>query len=304
MLYSFELNEFPEIKKFYRVSRDTVWQITEPEHILIFIEKGSCSITCDGETNICEPGTIYFIPANHAYIRKPVGDGLCTMHYIHFLLPDNVNGNRDAILSCLKAEKEETEKSILNGDISPQRLCTIFIQNKNTDKNGASFELLKKINLFSSRKQLTCALKSAVILSEILVNISQSAVDLLLSDYIAPSARKVPAKLKRAISYITANYPKKISLEDLSRHCSISKQQLIRYFKDTFNTTPLNYITDFRIARAKELLYYSPQLTIKEVAAELGFDNQHYFTRVFSKINNETPTQYRKRTHNYKEKTE
>jgi ethanolamine utilization protein EutQ (cupin superfamily) len=89
MLYCFEINEFPEIKKFYRVSRDTVWQITEPEHILIFIENGSCSITCDGETNICEPGTIYFIPANHAYIRKPIGDNLCTMHYIHFILPSN-----------------------------------------------------------------------------------------------------------------------------------------------------------------------------------------------------------------------
>ena len=42
-------------------------------------------------------------------------------------------------------------------------------------------------------------------------------------------------------------------------------------------------------------------VTIKEIAAELGFDNQHYFSRVFMKKNGETPSQYRNRTVNFKE---
>ena len=73
------------------------------------------------------------------------------------------------------------------------------------------------------------------------------------------------------------------------------------YFKNAFNKTPINYITEYKISRAKELLYNQPHLTIGEISDELGFDNQHYFTRVFAKTTGESPSHYRYRTVHYKE---
>ena len=42
-------------------------------------------------------------------------------------------------------------------------------------------------------------------------------------------------------------------------------------------------------------------LLISEIASELGFGNQYYFTKLFTKHTGETPSHYRYRTHNYKE---
>lgn len=103
------------------------------------------------------------------------------------------------------------------------------------------------------------------------------------------------------MGYISKNFSKNISLGELAAYCAILKSQLIRYFKQYFDKTPLEYITDYRIARAKELIFNCPQLTLKEISYELGFDNQHYFSRVFHKNTGETPTHYKIRVLNYTE---
>ena len=111
----------------------------------------------------------------------------------------------------------------------------------------------------------------------------------------------MPDNLKKASEYIARHYKENISLEDLAAYCSVSKQQMIRYFKQNLGVTPVTYITNYKLARAKEMLFKYPLLTVKEIAANLGFDNQHYFSRVFAKVCGETPSQYRYRTVHYNE---
>ena len=60
MFYGFELNELPTVKKFYTVVRNTIWGITDSDHILIIVTDGKCSVSCDGEDYILDTGEAFF----------------------------------------------------------------------------------------------------------------------------------------------------------------------------------------------------------------------------------------------------
>ena len=280
-----------------------MWQITDNSNILIIITDGRCRFTCQGETEDVTCGDAYFIPAGVSYIRQPIDGELCTMTYIHFDT-DNpfVQQDTDMISDTITADKERLDLAILSGDTDIEYPSAVYIQSKNATVDFDKIkEILNSINLFSTKRQLMCNLQASISLCNILALLSQYTIDKILTDSSIRDTPRIPPKLKGAISYITRHYSEQISLGRLADHCNVSKQQMIRYFKAMFNTTPTNYITQYKIAKAKEFLFNNPDLSIKEIAAELGFDNQHYFTRVFCKATGETPSHYRERTHNYKE---
>ncbi len=301
MYYCFELNEFPIITQYYQVIRNTVWEITDKDNILIFIQEGSCSITYETEQHTLEKGDIFFIPANHSYCRRSINGTLCTMNYIHFSLSKEFESiGLPELAKTIMEEKNMLDKKILDGGPRLSAQHTLYLQNKNTLKDYSKvFQSLQEIQLFSTGRHLMRGLQSSIALCSILSSLSQDTIKNVSTENLLASADKVPNNLKKAILYIRSHYTEPISLSDLAIHCNLSKQQLIRYFKSAFQITPTVYITEYKVNRAKELLFNHPHLTIKEISDELGFDTQHYFTRVFLKTTGETPSHYRERTLHY-----
>ncbi|MCI5774552.1 MAG: response regulator [Erysipelotrichaceae bacterium] len=64
------------------------------------------------------------------------------------------------------------------------------------------------------------------------------------------------------------------------------------YFKQHLDMTPIEYINYLKVERAKTFLLHS-QLKIVEIAEELHFANQHYFSKVFKDYTGQTPSQYK-----------
>lgn len=302
MYYSFNLNEFPQITRFYSVKRNTVWEIAEKDNIVIYIQSGRCLISYENEEYQLNQGDIFFIPANHMYKRYPIDNLMCTMTYIHFSLSNELEQlELHEVAKRISDSKEKIDNQLLDGVNVLWNQSAIYLKNKySLKKHGDSFRQLNDIRLISIRRQLMCGLQSSIILCGILSTLSQNTIEEVSSESYISSTPKVPDNLKKAIRYIRDHYTEPISLDDLASHCNVSKRQLIRYFKAAFNKTPITYVTEYKISRAKELLYTQRQLTIGEISDELGFDNQHYFTRVFSKLTGETPSQYRYRIANYK----
>ena len=300
MNYSFELNCFPTITQTYSVTRNTVWQINEKENLIILITDGKCTFECDGESVIAKSGDLIFIPADTPYVRSNIDGKMCTMTYVHFTGDfEATSVSTQKIINSVKDTVKQIDESILNGEDAINPPHTIYLKFKNTvnlKHMEESFNILYKH--FSSRLFMWHT-KASACLCGILAEISQITVDDMLADTKLSEVPEIPQNLKTAIAYINRNYSSPISLDDLSKYCKVSKQQMIRYFKKAFNQTPTNYIIQYKITKAKEFLFRSPDLSIKEISAELGFDNQHYFTRVFVKATGETPSQYRYRTINY-----
>lgn len=96
-------------------------------------------------------------------------------------------------------------------------------------------------------------------------------------------------ELKRALDRIT---DEKFSLENYSAAAGFSSAHLIRLFRKTFGCTPYEYLMRHRIAAAERLLIHT-NLSVKEVAANLGFSDQYYFSNCFRKRNGVSPSAFR-----------
>ena len=73
----------------------------------------------------------------------------------------------------------------------------------------------------------------------------------------------------------------------------MSKYYMCRIFKEYTGFTITEYVNTLRIKKATQILETS-NLSISDVAAELGFESASYFKRIFKKIMNVTPLKYRK----------
>jgi AraC-like DNA-binding protein len=300
MTYSFSIDKLPQIANTYTVTRKTVWQVADPYNILIFILDGECNISTAGNDYLLKEGDCMFIPAEQSYKRTPCGDDLCTMMYIHFSTDEPVTEleNRDAV-QLIHNLRNDIERALLD----TKNIFTVSIKNiflfPHTKGDGSLIPICKRIQELRLGYKVESSLFLSAYFCEILALLSKQTMKQLMSTDTDTDTIALPHTLKKAIWYIKQNHTKQISLDDLCRFCNISQAQLTRYFKKAFNTTPTQYITEFKIGRAREMLQNSPELSIKNVCGMLGFDDQHYFSRVFLKVCGETATEYRKRLRSF-----
>ncbi|MGV7116301.1 helix-turn-helix domain-containing protein [Paenibacillus kyungheensis] len=102
--------------------------------------------------------------------------------------------------------------------------------------------------------------------------------------------------VQHTVDYIHQYYQKPITVEDLLHLSGVGRWKYIRLFQQLTGKKPLDYITDIRINRAKDLLRLSNH-SIKEIAHYVGFKDEYYFSRRFSQSTGVPPRQYTYRYH-------
>ena len=98
--------------------------------------------------------------------------------------------------------------------------------------------------------------------------------------------------IDKAKEYIYANFKKDISLDDVSREVDISPYYFSKIFKKETGENFIEYLTNIRIEKAKELLE-NTDMSMKEICLEVGYSNPNYFSRSFKKNVGVTPTEYK-----------
>lgn len=105
-----------------------------------------------------------------------------------------------------------------------------------------------------------------------------------------------PALLQEARAYIEAHYSETdFSLIQTAEQLHASPQYLSRMFRREFGLTFMDYITRLRIRRAAELL--SLDYRIYEIAEQVGYASQHYFSSAFKHVLGVSPMEYRRSLH-------
>ena len=94
------------------------------------------------------------------------------------------------------------------------------------------------------------------------------------------------------IEFISDNYEKDLSLKQISKQIGYNPSYICQKFKKVYNTSPMKYLYQFRINKAKELIIYS-DYSLKQIAAKTGFKTIHHFTRLFHKNEGKTPGEFR-----------
>lgn len=87
-------------------------------------------------------------------------------------------------------------------------------------------------------------------------------------------------RLKPAIDYMDAHFIHNPSLEEVAKQAGLAPNYFHRLFRKASGATPFVYMERRRLDRARRLLF-SERITVKEAAAQCGYENQLYFSRVF-----------------------
>ena len=98
--------------------------------------------------------------------------------------------------------------------------------------------------------------------------------------------------IDRAKDYIAGHYSKDISLDDVSREVDISPYYFSKVFKEATGENFIEYLTNVRISRAKEMLLAGDS-SMKEICSAVGYSDPNYFSRTFKKNVGVTPTEFK-----------
>lgn len=107
----------------------------------------------------------------------------------------------------------------------------------------------------------------------------------------------IPERFERLGHYLNTHLSSPLNLEQLAEMAGYSQVHFIREFTRYFGTTPGKYIHSRRMATAAELLLNHPELSIKEIAAEIGYSNALNFSTAFRTCHTLSPRQYRNSGH-------
>ncbi len=132
------------------------------------------------------------------------------------------------------------------------------------------------------------AFQTKGILSE---NEMAAAVDRALGGE-EPLPKHTSALVKRAIAYLQQNYAHPIARWQVAEAAGASEDYLSRLFHRELGLSPWDYLNRYRIQRAR-LLLVAGDLSIAEVARQVGFKDHAYFSRIFRKLTGLSPNGYR-----------
>jgi AraC-like DNA-binding protein len=177
------------------------------------------------------------------------------------------------------------------GSLTPDEI--LFIKNV---KSATAISLVNSImygdlnklkdNLNSMVEEKTAELeKSMEALQGVVDSLEQEVQEKVVSYF----ARK---KLEDTIKYIEENYHEEISRESLAKMTNMNSDYLGRMFKKLTDRNIADYINDFRLKKACELLINTDD-SIVDIAFAVGFESLPTFYRVFKKTIDDTPVNYR-----------
>lgn len=103
---------------------------------------------------------------------------------------------------------------------------------------------------------------------------------------------QVPEHILRVKFIVDSQYKRHLSLSILSRECGLSPNYLTSEFRRYFGLSLIDYLISVRISHAQDLLS-NVNLPVKLIAAECGFNDIHYFSKLFKKNTGMSPRNYR-----------
>jgi AraC-like DNA-binding protein len=239
------------------------------EFMIFYIEKGSAIIHCNLQPIAVGAGELAVINGNDLHYLEN-----CCSHLIeHYILAD---------LKFLRSYKEDICQYKY---INPLLQNHIRFQNKITNDDELISQVLDLFREYEQKKPGY----------ELWVKASlYRIITLLMRRHTAPAVNTLEKKrhhqLLPILKYVNDHFEQKITLNKLAVMANLSPHHLCRLFKSITGMPPIEYVNHLRIDAAVKLLqqYHLP---VGEAALAVGFNDSNYFSRLFKKYKNISPTE-------------
>ncbi|MCC7377572.1 MAG: AraC family transcriptional regulator [Verrucomicrobiales bacterium] len=99
-------------------------------------------------------------------------------------------------------------------------------------------------------------------------------------------------QVAQSLDYMKQNLAKRVRVHDLAKLAGLSVSHYTALFRELTGYAPMEYFIGMRMHQARQLLD-TTALSIKEIAALVGYDDPLYFSRAFHEVNDVSPSRYR-----------
>lgn len=222
-----------------------------------YVTRGACLITIDGVPYVGKAGALFFIPAGALHSYR-IAERPFEKYWMHLDL--------------------SPEGGLFRFEKTPY---LVYPKGKATE---AAFRRFRKAFTGTGIADLLTVRAAAY---DLLAAFARAS---LPEGGILPAPQGPLGDVLRVMERDLSNSP---SNEELAAVCHMHPTYFIRYFKAEIGYTPQVYLSKLRMARACALLREN-RLSVSEIAAQLGFYDGMYFSKVFKRHYSMTPTEYRR----------
>lgn len=259
---------------------DWNWKnVRSPFTRLYYVTEGTAQIALPLGIQELKPHHLYLIPAftTHGY--------LCDSHFAHYYLHIYEDHQAESSLwdgwnFPVEIEAGELDLSLI------KRLCYINPTMQLPQSDPLSYDNNPTLiqNIIKNKQRTFCdKVESRGILYQLVSRFLKDA---------KPRADVYDNRIQKVLSYIRKNIYKAIDLDSLAEISCLSKDHFIRLFKKEVDITPLQYINQKKIEKA-QLILVTDDMSVKNIAYLLSYEDHAYFNRLFKKVTGVTPQQYR-----------
>ena len=251
--------------------------ICSPFTRIYYVTKGHAQIQLPEKKQDLRQGYMYIVPAftKHSYI--------CNEEFCHYYIHIYNESDHDILEDWELPSEIRTEYDILPRIRKLYELCPGMELTQTDPQFYDNSSTLSRNIRKNKQRELYARIESRGIIYQLLAVFLRTA---------QPQKYVADQRITQVLGYIRTHLGAKPDIDALATLSCLSKDHLIRVFKKEMNMTPLSYINKKKMEKA-QLRLVTEQTSIKEIAYQLGFDDQAYFNRIFKKLTGLPPRDYR-----------
>lgn len=159
-------------------------------------------------------------------------------------------------------------------------------------------DILWKISKHAAADSYYSNMLTPCLLQEVLIRVLAQADETRKRRILPGTQSEVHSELlQQILAYMNAHVAEPLTVEEICHEFFISRSSLQMLFKMYLQSSPKNYLLNIKLEKSKELIREN-QHTISEIAYLLGFSSIHYFSRLFKKYFDISPSEYAKQAEN------
>lgn len=266
-LYLTDIGYYPNAKNHFRKREEGA-----NEYILIYCVEGDGWVEIDSQQYSIVPNSYIIIPAEIAHKYGAEQKNSWSIYWVHFT---GITAEKYYKKYCQRdgSRKEDFSPKVIKLPFEERRI-DYFNGVISLLESGYSTEIIEYVNL--SLWQLLASFVYHDFYSEIRhQNNGTDVVD-------------------TAIQYMQDHIDQSITVEELANHLNYSASYLYSLFKEDTGYSPINYFNHLKIQKSCRYLIFT-DMSIKEISFDLGFNDPYYFSRLFKKMMELSPSEYRKK---------